>query len=146
MSERAYPDYEIEGSVKSSGGWTGWIGDNPGAVVLALRWKADQGDQLPDELEGLRDAIAQFGLAPLEQAVARVIGLEAAFAEIAGLMGRAGDVQRIQAIVRTCVRFSGEFGPADGDETIRRIIDAAFEGSRVEVDVTQDEEDPERVH
>ena len=136
MSERSYPDMEIKRCMKqcdAGDGWWAWISEDERFAIAALRWKADQGDQLPEELEELRDAIAQFGLAPVEQAVARVIGLEAAFAEIAGLMGGGGGVARIQEIVRTCVRFSGEFGTdASRDDNVRRIIDKAFEGSRVE--------------
>ncbi len=119
MSERAYPDVEIKRCMKqcdAGDGWLAWISEDERFAIAALRWKAGQGDQLPEELEELRDAIAQFGLAPIEQAVARVIGLEEAFAEIEQLKhaithGEDGDL--IRNIVESCVRFSGGCGPPE---------------------------------
>lgn len=116
-TNREFPDGEIEGSLDGNGGWLGWLGASPEWCLVALKWKAAQGDALPEELEELRAVIAQFGFAPIEQAVHRVIGLEAAFAEISGLMGTrpATSLVRIQEIVRTCVQFSGDFGMRDED-------------------------------
>ena len=114
-----YPDLEIEGSLESFGGWFGWLAD-PAMALEALRWKASRGDELPEQLVPLRDALAQFGHAPIEEAVPRVQRLEKAMAEIAGLQGGIGgntrDAERIRRIVDLCVLSSGGFGPVDDAE------------------------------
>ncbi len=116
---RDFPDQEIEFSLQNWGGWFGWFGERPDEAIRALNWKASQCDELPEELEPLRDALMQFGHAPIEEAVQRVQGLEKAFAEISEIMDETGfkgeDVlmPRIREIVRSCVRFSGGCGPPE---------------------------------
>lgn len=113
---RDFPDGEIEFCLENWGSWFGWIGEQPEEVIRALQWKASQSDELPEELLLLRNAFAQFGYAPIEEAVARVQGLEKAFAEIEFLKhaithGEDGD--KIREIVDMCVKFSGGCGVAD---------------------------------
>lgn len=125
MAERRFPDEEIQSSLESFGSWQGWLGQSfdPDYALLALVWMADQGDELPEELVKLRDALASFGLPPIDEAVDRVNGLEKAFRDVQGLMkglsGNTTQVQRIEEIVESCVRFSGAFAPdaetAEGD-------------------------------
>lgn len=120
---RDFPDQEIEFSLENWGGWFGWFGERPDEAIRALQWKASQGDELPEDLVPLRDAIAQFGHAPIEEAVARVQGLEKAFrevADLAGVFGDDGDVEipigcarQIREIVESCVEYSGYFGTGD---------------------------------
>ena len=110
---RDYPDQEIEFSLGNWGGWFGWFGERPDEAIKALEWKASQGDELPDELLLLRHAFAQFGYAPIEEAVARVQGLENAFREIKEILDEPGgktEIVRISDIVDSCVKFSGGFG------------------------------------
>jgi hypothetical protein len=123
---RDFADTEIESCLTTYGDWCGWLGDFQDTARRALEWKASQGDELPDELLELRDAIAQFGHAPIEEAVARVQGLEKAVREIerfvdVGLRGDPADPAKhaayqlasIREIVRMCVKFEGSFGVAD---------------------------------
>ena len=126
---RDFPELEMQSSLDSFGGWLGWLGQGtePCPATAALQWKAGQGDELPDELLILRNAFAQFGYAPIEEAVARVQGLEKAFAEIdkltgEGVYGVNGD--RIREIVRMCVKFSGAFDPVDDGEEEEKADDA----------------------
>ncbi len=112
---RDFPDEEIASCLSGFGSWMGWMGDFPAPAIRALQWKASQGDELPEDLEPIRDAIAQFGYAPIEEAVARVQGLEGAFAEISELMKAGISVdakvaQAIRDIVDACVKYSGDFG------------------------------------
>ena len=117
MAERRFPDLEIESSLESFGGWLGWIGQGtePSPGVAALAWMAEQGDDLPEELEELRDTLAAFGLGHTEGAVERVIGLERAFKELAEEVlphlggGNTAHVQRLELIVDSCVKYSGVF-------------------------------------
>ena len=125
---RDYPDSEIEFSLGNWGGWFGWFGERPDEAIKALQWKASQGDELPDDLLLLRDAFAQFGYAPIEEAVARVQGLEKAIHEIemfvdVGLSGEEAlgvgshathQLVGIQEIVRRCIKSSGAFGDEEG--------------------------------
>ena len=119
---RDFADEEIESCLSSYGGWMGWFGEFPGCATRALAWKASQGDESPKELDPLRDAIAQFGHAPIEEAVTRVQGLERAFAEIDELMEQPGGdarpehLDQIREIVRMCVKFSGDFGDEEEAE------------------------------
>ncbi len=125
---REYPTLELDSAVHQCGGWLGWLGQGhePSFALAALRWKANQGDELPEELEELRDAIAQFGHPPIEEAVARVQGLEKAFADIARLLPTAhlslssgpslAARTEVSTIVESCVKFSGCFGTADAPE------------------------------
>ncbi len=112
---RDYPDKEIEHCLSSYGGWYGWLGEFAGEAVRAIAWKASQGDELPEDLHRIRDAIAQFGYAPIEEAVARVQGLEKACREVSELLDRGSgcspdDVESAREIVDSCVKFSGGFG------------------------------------
>lgn len=149
-AEREFPDGEIEGSLDGDGGWLGWLGASPEWCLVALKWKTFQGDELPEELEELRDVLAGFGFAPIEQAVARVLGLEAAFAEISGLMGKPGAVpaMRIQEIVRTCVQFAGDFGTREEEleEYLAERLAARLPKKEDVVHDPKAEEDPDRVH
>lgn len=120
-TERGFPDMEIETSISSFGGWLEWLGNGSGHGVAALRWKASQGDEIPDDLVELRDALEQFGIRPMEAtargAIQRVRGLERAFAEIkeimrGGLSNDPGNAQKVRDIVETCVKFSGDYREA----------------------------------
>ena len=118
---RDYPDQEIEFSLGNWGGWFGWFGERPDEAIKALQWKASQGDELPDDLLLLRDAFAQFGYAPIEEAVRRVRGLEIAFDQISelmkgGLSNDAKNAQKVRDIVDSCVKFSGDFGDEEADD------------------------------
>ena len=107
---RDYPDSELEFSLGNWGGGFGWFGELPDEAIKALQWKASQGDEIPDELLVLRNAFAQFGYVPIEEAVARVQGLEEAFAEIKEILDEPGgktEIVRISDIVDSCVQFSG---------------------------------------
>ena len=114
---RDFPELEMQSSLDSFGGWLGWLGQGtePCPAIAALQWKASQGDELPDELLLLRNAFAQFGYAPIEEAVSRVQGLEIAFDQISelmkgGLSNNAKNAQKVRDIVDSCVKFSGGFG------------------------------------
>ena len=116
---RDFPDQEIEFSLGNWGGWFGWFGERPDEAIRALEWKASQGDELPDDLLLLRHAFAQFGYAPIEEAVARVRGLEKAFAEISELRwGNTRDGERIREIIASCVKYSGGFGTTDSSDEV----------------------------
>lgn len=117
---RDFPEIEMKSALDSFGGWLGWLGQGtePCPAIAALQWKGSQGDELPDELLVLRNAFAQFGYAPIEEAVARVQGLERAIAEIKEILDEPGgkaEIVRISDIVDSCVKFSGGFGEEEGD-------------------------------
>ena len=57
---RDYPDLEIAAALESFSGWFGWL-EHPETAIEALRWKASQGDELPEELVPLWSALAGFG-------------------------------------------------------------------------------------
>lgn len=126
MTERLFPDLEIESSIGSFGGWLGWLGNGtePNYATAALRWMSDQGDELPKELEELRDVLATFALpagTSIVEAIRRVQGLERAFAEIAehidhgGIGGNTSHVAAIKSIVESCVKYSGCFDTQDAE-------------------------------
>ena len=125
---RDFPELEMRSSLDSFGGWLGWLGQGtePCPAIAALQWKASQGDELPDDILLLRDAFAQFGYAPIEEADARVRGLEKAFAEISEHLKGPGTVDtatrewhidQVRGIVDSCVKFSGGFGDDDEEAT-----------------------------
>ena len=110
-AERDYPDIEIKDALQSFGSWLTWIGNGKGTIA-ALRWKAAQGDDLPEELEELRDAIASFGAPPIDEVIERVLGLEKAFRDVGELALTAegpddmqANMQDIYAIAETVARF-----------------------------------------
>ena len=120
---RDFPEKEIEWPLQKLGGWFGWFGEEPHKAIRALQWKASQGDDLPDDLLLLRNAFAQFGFAPIEEAVSRVQCLEKAFAEISAIMADGPSIDslpidaalvQIRTIVESCVKFSGSFGDEEG--------------------------------
>ncbi len=126
---RAYPDMEIRRCMKQVKGWSGWLKSDEAYALAALAWKASQGDGLPEELEGLRDVLAEFSYLPIPEAVARVQGLEKAFAEIAEILSygepKHSDNDQIRGIVESCVKFSGGFGeelkPGDLTEAVNEM-------------------------
>ena len=121
MTERTFPDMEIESSLEGDGGWLSWIGNGIEALP-ALRWKSAQGDEIPEDLVELRDVLVSFRLPPHDAAIQRVLGLEKAFREISEDLlphlgyGNTAHCQRLEHIVKSCVKYSGHFDIAEPEE------------------------------
>ena len=96
---RDYPDSEIEGALESFGSWFGWL-CSPERAIEALKWKANRGDELPEQLVPLRDVLMQFGQAPIEELTDRLESFEKAFSaitEITEIVRAAGDFTYLES-------------------------------------------------